>query len=101
MSKSMEKLKQKVLKEALAEWRAKHSDQWEKNLQVAMAIRDDPDASNRDKNEAIKIISRMLGILQPEKQTTKEKKEKAEKKEPELTPEEEKYLEELLGKENG
>jgi len=94
-------LKQKVLKETLAEWRQKHINEWEKNLEVARSIRDDPQASNRDKNEAIKIISRMLGILQPEKQTTKEKKEKAEKKEPELTPEEEKYLEELLGKESG
>ena len=96
MSKSMEKLKQKVLKEALAEWRAKHIDQWEKNLEVAMAIRDDPDASNRDRNEAIKIISRLLGILQPEKQTTKEKKEEAKKKEPELSKEEIELLEQIL-----
>lgn len=84
------------MKEALAEWRAKHIDQWEKNLQVAIAIRDDPDASNKDKNEAIKIISRMLGILQPERVGSKEKKEEPKKKEPELSPEEEKLLEQIL-----
>ena len=35
-------LKQKVLKETLAEWRQKHINEWEKNLEVARSIRDDP-----------------------------------------------------------
>ena len=38
----------------------------ERNMMVAISIRDDPDSKDKDKNEAIKIISRMLAGLQPE-----------------------------------
>ena len=51
----------------VAAWRASHFDQLEKSLQAAIAIRDDPDTSAKDRNESIKIIGRLLDAMSPEK----------------------------------
>lgn len=62
----MKDLQKQAHKEALREFRTKHFAEMEKNLKVAKSIRDSKEAKDKDKNEAIKIISRMLGTLQPD-----------------------------------
>lgn len=57
----------KAQQEALADFRKKHFKEMEKNLEVARSIRDNPDEAAKNRNEAVKIISRMLGSLVPEK----------------------------------
>jgi len=63
----MPNIAKKAQQEALADFRKKHFKEMEINLKVAKSIRDNPDAIAKDRNEAIKIISRMLGSLVPEK----------------------------------
>ena len=58
-------------KNALKEWREKHFKELEINLTVAKTIRDNGDATSKDRNEAIKTISRLLGALQPERTSQK------------------------------
>ena len=57
----------KAYQDALIEFRNKHIKEMERNMEVAISIRDNPMASNKDRNEAVKIISRMLAGLQPER----------------------------------
>ena len=54
-------------KTEIAAWRKKHFTQLEKSLQVAIKIRDDSQVGSKDRIEAVKIIGRLLGALQPEK----------------------------------
>ena len=54
-------------KTELAAWRRKHFTQLEKSIQVAIKIRDEPESGAKCRAEAIKIIGRLLGALQPEK----------------------------------
>ena len=64
------------LAEDLAKWRQKHFAELEKNLTVAITVRDNEEATDRDRNEAIKTISRLLGGLQPDRvQTGKDQKD--------------------------
>ena len=59
--------KKKELQAAITDFRKKYIGELETNLMVAMEIRDDTKASPRDRNEAVKTISRLLGSLQPER----------------------------------
>ena len=70
--------KKKAHKEALDEFRRKHMGELESNLQVLIGIRDDPEATDRNKIEAIKAIARMLSALQPDRQVAKTEVKKKE-----------------------
>ena len=59
--------KKKELQTAITDFRKKYIGELEKCLTVAMEVRDDSTASHRDRNEAVKTISRLLGSLQPER----------------------------------
>jgi len=59
--------KKKELQQAITDFRKKHVGELEKCLEVAVEVRDDKGASPRDRNEAVKTISRLLGSLQPER----------------------------------
>lgn len=69
--------KKEVLKTAIDDFRKKYIHQLEINMDVAIEIRDNEEATSRDRNEAIKTISRMLGALQPDRQTTQKDAVKA------------------------
>jgi len=83
----------------LQQLRKKYADELEKNLKVAIGIRDDPETPEKEKINAIKEINWILGVRKPEKVATKDKKGK--EKSP-FTPKEEKEIQErvkqLLGK---
>lgn len=51
------------MEQSLAEWREAHWGELDTCLKVAKSIRDNEQASPRDRNEAIKTITRMLGAL--------------------------------------
>jgi len=71
-----------TLKQTLAEFRAKHfKEEMNRNLEVAREIRDNPENSAKDRNEALKSISRMLGALAPEKVSPISKPKKSKKEE--------------------
>ena len=53
--------------QAIQDFREEHLGELKKSMAAAIKIRDDPDSTARDKNEAIKIIARLLGALTPEK----------------------------------
>ena len=52
---------------ALAEWRARHFEELDRNLSVLTSIRDNPKAKDKDKVDASKAINRMLDVVTPEK----------------------------------
>lgn len=79
----------------LSEWREKHFEELDANMRVATEIRDNPDSSARDKNEAIKAIARMMGIMGNERPKAPGAATQG-KAWPELTEAEHKKLEELL-----
>ena len=91
----MPDLTKKAQQEALADFRKKHFKEMEINLQVAKSIRDNPQEVAKNKNEAIKIISRMLGSLVPEKMEPKAKVIPTQK-EKELTPSQKAEVEAIL-----
>jgi len=51
----------------LRKWRASHFAELESTLNVLKSIRDDPDASNKDRVEASKSIGRLLAVMSPDK----------------------------------
>jgi hypothetical protein len=51
----------------LTAWRQSHFSELEATLTVLKGIRDDPDASNKDRIESSKSIGRLLSALSPEK----------------------------------
>ena len=51
----------------LRAWRASHFDELEATLNVLKSIRDDSDASNKDRVEASKSIGRLLAVMSPDK----------------------------------
>jgi chaperonin cofactor prefoldin len=60
----------------LTAWRASHFAELEATLRVFKEVRDDPEASNKDRIEAGKSIGRLLSAMAPEKvssATTEEK----------------------------
>lgn len=85
-------------KEILREWRERHFREMEANLTVAKAVRDDPTASKKDRIEAVKIITRMLGNLQQDAPAPKIDPKKAEddKKESALSLEQIELVQSLL-----
>lgn len=85
--------KDKIYKEAIADWRRKHFKEMETNITIAIDIRDDTDQKAKDRIDAIKTISRMLGTLAPEKI---EKREVAQKKETPFSKSEKKELDARL-----
>jgi hypothetical protein len=75
----------------LTAWRASHFSELEATLTVLKGIRDDPDASNKDRIESSKSIGRLLSALSPEKVavTASEEKDSASvsrRNKPELSP---------------
>jgi len=54
-------------KSFLRDFRERHIKELETSMKVACSIRDDKKATARDKNEAIKIIARLLSALQPDR----------------------------------
>jgi hypothetical protein len=60
-------LKKKQDDPGLTSWRASHFSELEATLIVLKGIRDDPDASNKDRIESSKSIGRLLSALSPEK----------------------------------
>ena len=67
----MKSTDKKAHQQALVEFRAKHYEkEMETNLTVAKSIRDNESAKDQDRNKAIKVISRMLGGLQPDRTAT-------------------------------
>ena len=80
----------KLSKKDLSAWREKHFKELEETLRVAKDIRDNPQASNRDRIEAAKLIARLLHSLQPDKVSTPVAKHPSSlpaHKPPELSPE--------------
>jgi len=69
MSENIKKLQEDQERiSALAEWRKKSwKDILTKNKKVLEAIRDNPDAKDKDRTEACKLLARMIDILSPEK----------------------------------
>ena len=59
-----------VEKEVLKSWREKHWKELDVTMKVLKSIRDDDEANNKDRIEAGKAISRMLGVLAAEKVDT-------------------------------
>ena len=59
--------KKKELQTAITDFRKKYIHELERCLEVAVEVRDNIEASPRDRNEAVKTISRLLGSLQPER----------------------------------
>ncbi|MBV6343481.1 hypothetical protein [Candidatus Magnetobacterium casense] len=51
----------------LSAWRKSHWGELDATLSVLKGIRDDPDASNKDRVEASKSIGRLLAVMSPEK----------------------------------
>lgn len=60
----------------LTEWRRSHFSELEATLTVMKGIRDDPEASNKDRIEAGKVVGRLLSALSPEKVTVPASEEK-------------------------
>jgi len=85
----------KAQQEVLADFRKKHFKEMEINLQVAKSIRDNPNEAAKNRNEAVKIISRMLGSLVPEKIEPKAKVVPTDK-DKQLTKKEKAEVESLL-----
>ncbi len=84
-------------KSSLREWREKHQGEMQKNLDTLIAIRDDTEATDKDRIEASKNISRILGGLAPERGSKSSSVSSASATE-QLTPEEDKMLDDILGK---
>jgi hypothetical protein len=55
----------KVPQKELHEWRESHFVELENTLQVFKSIRDDPEASDKDRLEAGKNIARLLSAMTP------------------------------------
>jgi hypothetical protein len=86
-----------MTKETIRGWRDRHKGELEKSLKVAMAIRDDSLAKDKDKVDAIKTIARMLGGLAPER-GSKSSSVSSASDTLKTTPEEDKMLGDILGK---
>lgn len=67
MSDKPDKSAKALFAQQLAEWRRERFDEMEENLRVWKTIRDDPDQSARDRNEACKNIAKALGGLAQER----------------------------------
>lgn len=70
----------KVKHTELAAWRQSHFAELEATLSVLRGIRDDPEASNKDRIEASKSIGRLLSAMSPAKASAKTADKKQEHK---------------------
>jgi hypothetical protein len=61
-----EKTPRKSKRDIVSEWREKNLEELDRNLSTWKSIRDDPDASDRDRIEAGKAIARQMGALAPD-----------------------------------
>lgn len=61
---------------ALADFREKHFHELEECLRVSAEIRDDPEASPRERNTAIRNIAAMLGALTEKSSVSQQAKAK-------------------------
>ena len=61
----------KYTDESLAEWRKRNMSEIDECLRTWIEIRDDREASARDRNEAAKNIARALSALAPDRVTEK------------------------------
>jgi len=86
--------KKKELQTAITDFRKKYIGELEKCLKVAIEVRDDKKASPRDRNEAVKTISRLLGSLQPERIAPPQKQTSA--KEAELPKEKQELIQQKI-----
>ena len=77
----------------LREFREKHFKELDENIRVWKSIRDDEEATDKDKSEAAKNIQRSLGGLSPDKATSKPTSHAKE----EVTPEEDAAIKKILG----
>ena len=80
---------------ALSEWRERNFAELDRCLEASMQIRDDPEASPRERNTAIRNIAAMLGAL-TEKAAPAQVKKQGRIDTPEHNPAHKAELEELL-----
>jgi hypothetical protein len=83
--------KKEDLASELSAWRATHLDELEMTLRVFREIRDDPEASNKDRIEAGKSVGRLLAVMSPERVSSVSSEEKESmgvvlRNKPELSP---------------
>jgi len=57
----------KSKKDIISSWREANIDELDANLRVWKSIRDDTEATDKDRIEAAKSISRQLGALSPDR----------------------------------
>lgn len=79
----------------LTKFREKYMGELEACIQVAISIRDNPESKDKDRVDAIKTVSRLLGALAPEKVTQKAETVTP-RKERELSKEEKEELKRLF-----
>jgi hypothetical protein len=79
----------------LQAWRELHSEELDATLKVLKGIRDDTEASNKDRIEASKSIARMMAAMSPGKPPVAAAQNLAKDK-PTLSPEHQKGLDEIL-----
>jgi hypothetical protein len=77
----------------LSAWRQSHFKELESTLSVLKGIRDDPEASNKDRIEASKSIGRLLSAMSPAKASAKVQEKQQEHK---PSPEEREIIEARL-----
>ena len=70
----------KVKHTELVAWRQHHFAELESTLKVLKEIRDDPEASHKDRIEASKSIGRLLSAMSPSKAGTEKPKKQQEHK---------------------
>jgi hypothetical protein len=88
---------QKAKKDIITSWREKNIIELDKNLSTWKAIRDDCDASDKDRIEAAKAIARQMGALSPDaKKTEKEERRDDAPVKPKLKDAHSRELEALL-----
>lgn len=84
-------------KDVLIEWRERNLAELDRNLATWKAIRDDHEASDKDRIEAAKAIARQMGALSPDpKKTEREEKRDEQRSIKPLKEEHEKELEDIL-----
>lgn len=81
-------------KDVISEWRAGHLEELDRNLSTWKSIRDDSDASDKDRIEAAKSIARQMGALSPDSKGTAAASARSDA--PKLKPEHAAELESIL-----
>lgn len=88
----------KKKKEAeLESWREKHFDELEKNLQVLIAIRDDPSVEPKTRVNAAHEINRLMGVSHSTSKKKAEKSHEVSIEKPEIPEDKLKELQAIIG----